>query len=82
MAMFVSSYKANWKKVKGDYKKEKQICERCSNEVQYELCKENEGLGFGGLVMVATKNFYVYKCPICPNIEPLSNEVAKAIMKG
>ena len=82
MAIYTTSYKADWKKVKGNYKKEKQICERCNNEVQYELCKENEGIGFGAVVLIATKNFYVYKCPICPNIEPIANEVAKAIMKG
>ena len=82
MAIYTNSYKANWKKVKGNYKKEKQVCERCKNEVEYELCSESEGIGFGGMVLLSTKNFYVYKCPICPNIEPISNELAKAILKG
>lgn len=72
----------NWKKVKGDYKKPRQKCPRCSNDVEYELCMEKEGLGFGGAVLLATNKYYVYKCPICPNIEPLSNEYVKAIMKG
>ena len=76
------SYQANWKKVKGNFKKQLAVCSRCNNSVQYELCYESEGIGFGGAVLFATSKYYVYKCPICPNVEPLSTEVAKAIMKG
>ena len=77
-----TSYQANWKKVEGNFKKESQNCPRCNNNVQYELCYESEGIGFGSAVLFATKKYYVYKCPICPSIEPISTEVAKAIMKG
>ena len=82
MGMYVNSYSANWRKVKGNFKSSKQLCPRCNNQVEYDLCSDSEGVGFGGIVMFATKTYYVYKCPICPNIEPVSNEVAKAIIKG
>ena len=82
MAMYVDDYDVKWKKVAGNFKKAKQTCSRCKNEVQYELCSASEGIGFGTFVLLPTKTFYVYKCPICPVIEPLSKQVAKAIMKG
>jgi hypothetical protein len=82
MAIYTNSYNPNWKKVSGNYKKELEKCTRCGNNVQYEMCFESEGVGFGNAVLFATKKYYAYKCPICPNFEPIPSELAKAIMKG
>ena len=82
MAIYTNSYTTSWKKVSGNYKKDEAVCSRCNNNVKYELCYDSEGLGFGGFVLLSTKKYYVYKCPICPNFEPVSSELAKAIMKG
>ena len=82
MAIYTNSYKPNWKKVSGNFKKDSETCPRCNNTVNFELCYESEGLGFGSAVLFATKKYYVYKCPICPHFEPLPTELAKAIMKG
>jgi hypothetical protein len=82
MAIIIDDYDVKWKKVSGNFKKSKQTCLRCNNEVQYELCSASEGFGFGPFVLLPINTCYVYKCPICPVIEPLSKQVAKAIMKG
>ncbi len=75
-------YSSNWKEVKGGFKKEKQICPRCNNSVQYVLVSDGDGIGFPGIWTYKYSKFYAYKCPICPNHEDVPNEVAKAIIKG
>ena len=75
-------YEFKWKPVKGNFTQEKKKCPRCHNEVKYFLAWDGEGLGFGAWTLIHTKKAYAYKCPICPNYEPLMNEVVKAIMKA
>jgi hypothetical protein len=81
MAVY-SVRKANWSRVKGDFKSEMKICPRCKNTVQYELVTDGDGIGFPGFFTIKYKHHYGYKCPICPNLEVISKEKAVAIMKG
>ena len=73
---------ANWKPVKGNYTQAKKICPRCNNNVSYELAWDGDGYGMPGIWTFKYNKIYVFKCPICPNFEPLSKESAKAILKG
>jgi hypothetical protein len=82
MAIYTTQYNFNWKPVKGNYTKPKQLCPRCNNEVQYSLVWDGEGIGFGGFNLINTRKAYAFKCPICPNYDAVTNEVAKAILKG
>lgn len=82
MTIYMHSYKLNWTKVCGDYKKEMQTCPRCGNDVAYELCYESDGVGIANVILFAIKKYYAYKCPICPNFELVPSELAKAILKG
>lgn len=83
MVIRVTSYNFSWKPVKGGlYTKEKQVCPRCNNKVDYVLSWDGEGIGIAGFNLFNTKKVYAFKCPICPHFEQVSNEVAKAIIKG
>ncbi len=82
MTMNTTRHGFEWKPVKGNYKKEKQVCARCKNEVNYFLAWDAEGIGIGGFNLINTRKAYAYKCPVCPNFEPVLNEIAKAILKG
>lgn len=82
MTWNTTRYNFEWKPVKGDFKKAKHVCPRCNNDVSYFLAWDAEGIGIGGFNLINTKKVYAYKCPICPNFEPVLNEVAKAILKG
>lgn len=82
MTVNLYRYHANWKEVKGSHKREKQICPRCNNEVQYALVTDGDGFGFPGIWTYKYSKYYAFKCPICPNYEDVTNEVAKAIIKG
>jgi hypothetical protein len=83
MAIYTYDSQPNWKKDKdGIKKKEKQVCSRCNNNVQYELVWDAEGVGFAGIQLINFKKYYAFKCPICPNIEPLTNEIVYAIKRS
>lgn len=82
MGIYSNRYNLEWKKVKGNFTKETQVCPRCKNTVRYELVSDGDEIGLLGILTYKYAKFYAYKCPICPNYEPLSKEVAKAIMKG
>ena len=58
------------------------MCPRCNNKVEYQLVWDGEGIGFGDFDLITTKRAYAFKCPICPNFDAISNEVAKAIMRS
>jgi hypothetical protein len=62
-----------WRAVKGEHKKELKPCPRCSNNVHYYLAYDVVDFFF---------KIYAYKCPICPNFEPIPKELATAIIKG
>lgn len=82
MAMYINDYSANWKKdADGIKKKEKQKCVRCNNEVNYELVWESESIGLAGFQFINLRKFYAFKCPICPNFEPLEKELVKALKR-
>ncbi len=67
-----------WKKVAGNYEKKDCVCPRCKNKVNYILCFD-----FDSLWSVFKYNhIYAYKCPICPNYDEISEQLAKAIIKG
>jgi len=73
-----------WRKVSSPSTFVKAVhCPRCNNDVEYFLAWDSTG-GFGLFppLMVETGKIYAYKCPICPNFDLISNEVAKAIIKG
>jgi hypothetical protein len=71
-----------WKRAKGNHAKPKQRCPRCNNEVNFELLYDGPGLAFGTLQFFTYPNVHAYKCPICPYFEPISKELAPAIIKG
>jgi hypothetical protein len=82
MGIYSTRYNFEWKKVKGNFEKEEQICPRCKNNVKYSLCFDGDEIGLLGVLTYKYSKKYVYKCPICPNFEEVSNELAKAIIKG
>lgn len=73
-----------WKAVKGNYSKKSLVCPRCHNQVDYYFAYAATGFFglFGPALSVATSKTYAYKCPVCPNVEEVSDEVAKAIKRG
>ena len=80
MGRYVTRHTFNWKAVKGDIPKKSMVCPRCNNQVDYFLAWDGEGVGIGNLIL-ATNKAYVYKCPICPNYEEISQQFAKALIK-
>lgn len=76
-------YKSRWKAVSGDYTRPSRTCPRCHNMVSYFLAWDSDtSLSFSGLFEIPVTKTYAYKCSICPNHEPISNELAKAIKSG
>ena len=67
-------------KVKGDITETEKICTRCDNKVAYELVYIADGVGFPGIWTLKYNKHYFYKCPICPNYDPVDKEVAKALI--
>lgn len=82
MGFYVSRYQYDWKPVKGGFTKPPCICPRCQNSVVSVLCSDGDGVGFPGLWTYKYNKVYAFKCPICPNFEEISAELAKAIIKG
>lgn len=78
--MAIYCYK--WKRVRGGYLRESQMCPRCNNVVRFELVWDSDGVGIGSFFLIYFKKIYAYKCPICPNFELVSNELVKAIKRG
>jgi len=81
MGRYTTRYEFNWKPVKGNIPTKPITCPRCNNQVDYFLAWDGEGFGFGNLTLVTNKA-YVYKCPICPNYEEVSQQLAKALIKN
>lgn len=79
---YVYRNELEWKRVRGDHQKEEQVCARCNNKVRYFLAFDGNEVGLLGILTYKYAVHYAYKCPICPNFEEVSKEVAKAIMKG
>lgn len=71
-----------WKKEKGNHLKPMEICKRCSNQVQYALCSDGDGIGFPGLWTFKYNKRYAFVCPVCPNFEEVPRELARALIKG
>lgn len=66
-----------WKVVKGNFLKDLCICTRCNNNVNYILCFDSDTLWH----VLKYNKVYAYKCPVCPNFEEISAELAKAIIE-
>jgi len=83
MAGFYQRNYNKWNLVKGNFKQPSKKCPRCNNVVQYLLHWDNDSsVGIGLFEIIKFSKHYAFKCPICPNHEPVEKEVAKAIMKG
>ena len=80
MSVYVDRHNWDWKPVPGNVKKKPQACPRCNNQVQYFLAYDGDGWGFPGIWTFKLKQHYAFKCPICPNFEPLAKEEAKALL--
>lgn len=79
----VTRYKPDWKPVKANIRKEPQVCERCNNNVQYLLVYSGGlGLNLSNWFESRSDKLYAFKCPICPRTEPISTELANALIKG
>lgn len=72
-----------WKAVKGNHPTKSLVCPRCHNRVDYYFAyAATSFVGLFGLALsFATSKTYAYKCPVCPNVEEVSDEVAKAIQQ-
>lgn len=71
-----------WKVAKTTYRRESAKCPRCNNFTQYQLVWDADGIGMPGILTFKYNKQYALKCPICPNAEPISKEVAEAILRG
>lgn len=71
-----------WKPAKVPALRPSAVCPRCHNTVQYSLVWDGDGFGFPGLLTFKYNKHYAFKCPICPNFEPVSPAVAEALLKG
>ena len=80
MSVYVDRHNWDWKPVPGNVKKKPQACPRSNNQVQYFLAYDGDGWGFPGIWTFKLKQHYAFKCPICPNFEPLAKEEAKALL--
>jgi predicted nucleic acid-binding Zn ribbon protein len=69
-----------WVKVKGISVKPLSTCPRCQNNVKYELVSDGVGVGLPGFWTFKYNKVYAYKCPVCPNFEEITKELAKAII--
>lgn len=67
-----------WKVVGSDLIKPLCVCPRCNNKVNYILCFDCDRLWD----IFKYNKIYAFKCPVCPNFEEISEELAKAIIKG
>jgi hypothetical protein len=82
MTININRLNNEWKAVKGNFTKEETVCPRCNNRVAYILSYDADGFGMPGILTFKYNKHYAYKCPICPNFEAVSTEVAKAIING
>ncbi len=82
MAIYIKDNKFNWRPVKGHNLTKHTTCSRCNNEVDFFLAWDGNSLGIGGISLFTLNKIYVYKCPICPNYEEISQQYAKALMQG
>lgn len=82
MSRNIISYTHNWKDVKGNHSKEYGQCPRCHNNDNYKLVYDASEYGFVGVLSFKYNKQYAFKCPICPNFDYISNELAKSIIKG
>lgn len=82
MSVYANRNEWNWTPVPGPFKQKVQCCPRCNNQVQYVLAYDGEGWGFPGMWTYKLKQHYAYKCPICPNFEPVSKDEAKSIIRA
>lgn len=82
--MTYNTYRAHpvWHQARVPYQGEPITCPRCHNETRYVLVWDADEFGFPGLLAFKYNKRYALKCPICPNFELLSKEVATAILKG
>jgi phage FluMu protein Com len=73
---------SEWKVAKTSYRREAEKCPRCNNVTHYQLVWDADGIGLPGILTFKYNKQYALKCPICPNVNAISKEVAEAIMRG
>ncbi len=73
-------YHHDWRPVKGSILRDIQICQRCKNEVRYLLVYDGDGIGFPGIWTYKLKQYYAFKCPICPSFEEVTKEEAQYLI--
>jgi hypothetical protein len=71
-----------WKAAKTTFRREAARCPRCNNVTQYQLVWDADGIGMPGILTFKYNKQFALKCPICPNVEPISKELAEAILEG
>ena len=76
MPVVVYSYVQKWNKAKGNHLRAEETCPRCKNRVQYFLAYACDSTFF-----VEHNKQYAFKCPICPNFNEISKELANSIMR-
>ena len=75
-------YNHQWKNVNGGYEKDYGVCPRCNNHKPYKLADDASTFILAGIPVFKYDKTYSFKCTVCPNFEYISNELAKAIIKG
>lgn len=68
--------------MKGGHQKDYGVCPRCNNNKPYKLVYDASEYGLVGILTFKYNKMYAFKCPVCPNFEYISKELAQAIIKG
>lgn len=66
-----------WKAVDGVPRKT-QRCPRCNNVGSFKFVWDCETY----ILWHPVGKFYAYKCPTCPHVEPVTDELAEALIRG
>ena len=74
MSIYVDRHNWDWTPVRRNLEKSSQVCPRCNNQVKYFLAFDGEAWGFLGVWTFKRKQHYAFKCPICPNFEPVAKQ--------
>jgi hypothetical protein len=82
MSVYSQRFNWDWKLVPSVKRGAISTCPRCNNNVDYVLAYDGDGIGFPGLLTYKRKQFFCFKCPICPHFEPITKEQGLSLLNG
>jgi len=80
MTMIVTTNSPNWK-VDARVQSKKMKCPRCGNETVFNFCVGLERYEQYLFFKIPIEKIYGFKCSICPYVETVDAQVAKALVK-